>query len=85
MKPRAPQNMINKLREIIGRLEKGPCRSHIGSSRLTVEEALKEAHDNEHNWRESWINPELRQILSYLEGKHTAAEIEVYGQGHDYK
>lgn len=82
---RAPASMIAKLREVIGKCENGPCDPMKGMGYSDEHYAGEcEQHRRQAGWRSSWVTPELRQLLAYLEGRYTAVEITAYGMGCDH-
>lgn len=86
-KRRAPKSILALLTDALDRVERGPDRCSLdclGEGEDFKRGADAEASAND-GWRDTWIAPQLRQVLSYLNGTHTEIEIRVYSYGYERK
>jgi Leu/Phe-tRNA-protein transferase len=86
-KPRAPESIRVHLREALTKIVKGPsCESLIGpdSDDPQFVKGFRERGQREANWRSTWVETELRQVLAWMDGAETAHDIETYRNGLDY-
>ncbi len=82
-KSRAPECIRKRLLAALDKIAKGPsCDPFFGTDGFR--EGFKERGVREAIWRATWIEPELRQVLAWIDGAETATGIEIYGRGRDY-
>jgi hypothetical protein len=84
--PRAPESVRAHLREALRLLCKGPEGALIGpdANDPKYSEGYRARGHHEAGWRSSWIEPELRRVLAWMDGAETARDIEVFRNGMDY-
>ena len=89
MKPRAPESIRKLLRDVLTKIENGPASEHPDDPFVRMESAEYQrgyaaAMRANRGWRDSWLDPPLRQVLSYLDGAYTSGQITNYSMGLDY-
>jgi hypothetical protein len=83
-KPRAPESVRAHLREALAMIVKGPdCGPFAGESKEYRAGFIARGR-REANWRSTWVETELRQVLAWMDGAETAHDIETYRNGLDY-
>ena len=64
--PRAPEAIRRRLLQVLASVQRGPFVWYANA---------KERAERE-QWAKTWVLPELRAVLQYLEGRATVREIE---------
>jgi hypothetical protein len=80
-KPRVPAHILRLLADAVKQMDNPPSFAPGQGDRGTFEEGFAHAHGRIDAWQETYIRPNLRQVLSYLEGSCTEHEVRVYGAG----
>jgi hypothetical protein len=88
-KPRAPESFRKLLRDALFRMGNGPASESPDDPFVRMESdeyrrGYAAAMSASRGWRDSWLDPNLRQVLAYLDGEYTAGEIANYSMGCNY-